>query len=124
MIQLPGVYASELTSWIPVFRGIGAGTNISLNIILIPKYGVLGSAWAMVAAFAFMSFSVFIKLFNIYYVKYNWVALCYPVVFMLIIFFPIHSLISRLIIAISYGVGWYLLAINNNERMMIKGLFS
>ena len=124
MVQLPGVYASELTSWIPMFRGIGAVTNISLNIILIPKYGVLGSAWAMVAAFAFMSFSVFIKLFNIYYVKYNWVALCYPVVFMLIIFFPIHSLISRLIISICYGVGWYLLAINNNERMMIKGLFS
>ena len=66
VIQLPGVYANELTSWIPMFRGIGAVTNISLNIILIPKYGVLGSAWAMVAAFAFMSFSVFIKLFNIY----------------------------------------------------------
>ena len=124
MIQLPGVYASELTSWIPVFRGIGAVTNISLNIILIPKYGVLGSAWATAVAFLFMSLSVFIKLFNIYYVKYNWAALCYPVLFMLIIFLPNHSLVSRLIIGVCYIAGWYLLAINNNERMMIKGLFS
>ena len=124
VIQLPGVYANELTSWIPMFRGIGAVTNIFLNIILIPKYGVIGSAWATVVAFLFMSLSVFIKLFNIYYVKYNWAALCYPVLFMLIIFLPIHSLVLRLIIAICYGGGWYFLAINNNERMMIKGLFS
>ena len=124
VIQLPGVYANELTSWIPMFRGIGAVTNIFLNIILIPKYGVIGSAWATVVAFLFMSLSVFIKLFNIYYVKYNWAALCYPVLFMLIIFFPIHSLVLRLIIAICYAAGWYFLAINNNERMMIKGLFS
>ena len=36
-----------------------------MNIILIPKYGVLGSAWATAVAFLFMSLSVFIKLFNI-----------------------------------------------------------
>ncbi len=121
VIQLPGVYAKEITNWIPIFRAIGAMTNIALNIFLIPKYGVLGSAWATVIAFFIMSLSVFIKLFNIYYVKYNWLALCYPVFFMSVIFFPIDSLFFRFLIAIVYGIGWYFLAINNNERTVIKG---
>ncbi|MEE3152521.1 MAG: oligosaccharide flippase family protein [Candidatus Neomarinimicrobiota bacterium] len=124
VIQLPGVYAKEITTWIPVFRAIGAFTNIALNIILIPEYGVLGSAWATVVAFLFMSLSVFIKLYNKYYIKYNWAALCYPVFFMVIIFYPIHSLPSRLLIVICYVFGWYFLAINNNERSIIKRLFN
>ena len=37
VIQLPGVYATEITVWVPIFRAIGAISNISLNIILIPK---------------------------------------------------------------------------------------
>jgi O-antigen/teichoic acid export membrane protein len=124
VIQLPGVYAKEITNWIPIFRGIGAFTNISLNIILIPKYGVMGSAWATVVAFLLMSLSVFIKLYNLYYIRYNWIALCYPVLFMAIISFPFYSLVSRMLIAICYLVGWYYLAINNNERLLIKGLFN
>ena len=124
VIQLPGVYAKEITTWIPVFRAIGAFTNIALNIILIPEYGVIGSAWATVVAFLFMSLSVFIKLYNKYYIKYNWAALCYPVFFMVIIFYPIHSLPSRLFIVICYVFGWYFLAINNNERSIIKRLFN
>ncbi|MEC7855473.1 MAG: oligosaccharide flippase family protein [Candidatus Neomarinimicrobiota bacterium] len=124
VIQLPGVYAKEITTWIPVFRAIGAFTNIALNIILIPEYGVLGSAWATVVAFLFMSLSVFIKLYNKYYIKYNWAALCYAVFFMVIIFYPIHSLPSRLLIVICYVFGWYFLAINNNERSIIKRLFN
>ncbi len=123
VIQLPGVYAKKLTSWIPVFRAIGAMTNIGLNIFLIPKYGVLGSAWATAISFFIMSLSVFIKLFNIYYIQYNWLALCYPLLFMSVIFYPIESLLYRILIIILYGLGWYFLAINKNERIILKGLF-
>ena len=123
VIQLPGVYAKELTSWIPIFRAIGAMTNIALNIFLIPKYGVLGSAWATAIAFFIMSLSVFIKLFNIYYIQYNWLALCYPLFFMSVIFFPIESLLYRFLIVMLYGFGWYFLAISRNEKIILKGLF-
>tara|TARA_Y100000768_G_C23915369_1_gene652096 strand:- start:57 stop:1292 length:1236 start_codon:yes stop_codon:yes gene_type:complete len=123
VIQLPGIYAKELTSWIPIFRALGAMTNIALNIFLIPKYGVLGSAYATVIAFFIMSLSVFIKLFNIYYIKYNWLALCYPLFFMSVIFFPIESLFYRFLIVMFYGIGWYFLAISKNERIILKGLF-
>jgi O-antigen/teichoic acid export membrane protein len=32
-----------------LYSGIGAAANVALNIVLIPKYGALGSAWATVA---------------------------------------------------------------------------
>ena len=124
VIQLPGVYAKEITTWIPIFRAIGAISNISLNIILIPKYGVLGSAWATAISFVFMSLSVFIKLFNIYYVKYNWKAFFYPILFMAMIFFPLQSVLVRGFIGFSYWVGWYFLVISKDERKIIRGLFN
>ena len=124
VIQLPGVYEKEITTWIPIFRAIGAISNISLNIILIPKYGVLGSAWATAISFVFMSLSVFIKLFNIYYVKYNWKAIFYPILFMAIIFSPLQSALFRVFIGFCYWVGWYFLAISKDERKLIKGLFN
>ena len=124
VIQLPGVYAKEITTWIPIFRAIGAISNISLNIILIPKYGVLGSAWATAISFVFMSLSVFIKLFNIYYVKYNWKAILYPILFMVIIFSPLQSALVKVFIGFCYWSGWYFLVISKDERKIIKGLFN
>ena len=124
VIQLPGIYAKEITAWISIFRAIGAISNISLNIILIPHYGVLGSAWATAISFALMSLSVFIKLYNIYYVNYNWKALFYPILFMAIIFFPIESMFFRIFIGFIYWAGWYFLAISENERAIVKGLLN
>ena len=124
VIQLPGIYAKEITTWIPIFRAIGAISNISLNIVLIPQYGILGSAWATAISFVFMSLSVFLKLFNIYHVKYNWKALIYPILFMVIIFTPLESVLVRVFIGFCYWVGWYFLAISKDERITIKGLFN
>ena len=122
VIQLPGVYAKEITTWNPIFRAIGAISNITLNIILIPKYGVLGSAWATAISFVFMSLSVFIKLFNIYYVKYNWKAVFYPILFMAIIFSPLQSVLLRVFAGCFYWAGWYFLAISKDERRQLRSL--
>ena len=124
VLQLPGVYAEEITIWIPIFRAIGAISNISLNIILIPEYGVLGSAWATAISFVFMSLSIFIKLFNSYYVKYNWKAIFYPILFMAIIFYPLESTLARVFICFCYWGGWYYLAISRDEKKIIEGLFN
>ena len=93
-------------------------------MILIPKYGVIGSAWGTAISFAIMSLSVFIKLFNIYYVKYNWKAFFYPILFMAIIFSPLQSVLLRVFIGGFYWAGWYFLAISKDERKIIKGLFN
>ena len=64
VLQLPGIYANNITNWVPIFRAIGAISNISFNIILIPQYGVIGCAWATVLSFFIMSIT-FSLLFNV-----------------------------------------------------------
>ena len=120
VIQLPGVYMREMTNWIPVFRAIGASVNISLNILLIPKYGVIGSAWATVFAFMLMSLSVFIRCHKIYPVTYNWSALLYPVIFMGLVFIAGDDTWARLALTLFYPVLWFLFVINNEERTVLK----
>jgi len=50
LLQLPGIYILEKTRWAPVFRGLGAATNIILNIIFIPRFGMTGAAVATILA--------------------------------------------------------------------------
>ena len=120
VIQLPGIFLNELTKWIPVFRAIGAIVNIAINILLIPKYGVIGSAWATVFAFLFMSLSVFICSHKTYSVPYNWVACIYPVIYMGIVFIVNDDVWIRLVITFFYPIIWFLFVINKEERASFK----
>ena len=120
VIQLPGVYMKEMTNWIPIFRAIGATVNILLNILLIPKYGVIGSAWATVCAFMFMSLSVFIRCHKIYPVNYNWSAWIYPLIFMGGVFIKSDDIWARLALTLFYPIPWFLFVINSEEKTVLK----
>jgi O-antigen/teichoic acid export membrane protein len=120
VIQLPGIFTREITNWIPIFRAIGATVNIALNIFLIPRYGVMGSAWSTVFAFLFMSSSVFIRSRKIYPVPYNWFACLYPAIFMGIVFVTGDDVWIRLVITFSYPTIWFLFVINKEERSALK----
>ena len=124
VIQLPGIFLKEITNWIPIFRVIGATVNIALNILLIPKYGVIGSAWATVFAFLFMSLSVFIRSHKIYPVPYNWFACLYPAIFMGIVFITGDNVWVRLAITFSYPTIWFLFVINKEERAALKSFIT
>tara|TARA_B100000287_G_scaffold10049_1_gene10218 strand:- start:428 stop:898 length:471 start_codon:yes stop_codon:yes gene_type:complete len=124
VLQLPGIYAMNITNWVPVFRGIGAISNISFNIILIPQYGVMGSAWATVLSFFIMSVVVFLKLNKSFNVKYNWLAVLFPILSMLVLFFDIKNMFLQFMLPIIYILVWYLVIVNNDEKKAIRGLFS
>ncbi len=69
---LVGVYLEKKTVWLPAITGISAGVNVAANIILIPRMGMLGSAWATVAAYATMAILLYMKVSRIYPVPYEW----------------------------------------------------
>ncbi|MBH09818.1 MAG: hypothetical protein CMG74_05560 [Candidatus Marinimicrobia bacterium] len=120
VIQLPGIYMKDITKWIPFFRAVGALVNISLNIILIPIYGVVGSAWATVFAFVFMSLSIFIRSNKIYPIPYNWSSWVFPIIFMGIVFITGEDKWTRLAVTFFYPITWYLFIINNKEKSILK----
>lgn len=41
-----GLNITKQTQYYPVATGIAAGSNVALNVILIPRYGFMGAAWA------------------------------------------------------------------------------
>ena len=50
-----GLNITSHTRYYPVSTAIGAGVNLGLNFLLIPRYGILGAAWANGAAYAVQS---------------------------------------------------------------------
>ena len=69
---MPGIFFSNRSGLLPVYPAIGAGSNIILNLIFIPKWGIHGAAWATCISFGLMSVPLYYKTQRLYYVPYMW----------------------------------------------------
>ena len=112
--------------------GIGAGLNVLLNLLLIPKYGLIGAASASVTAF-FVCFSLYfyfcnryalqVKLFNVDFVK----IMAASLVMGLFVFYYSSSNLF-LVIASSAVIYLTLLiltkALSKEDLSMLKGIIS
>jgi len=72
LIQLPGVYLLEKTGWIPWVRGLGALSNIILNFLFIPEYGITGAASATCLSFILMVVIFYFINRSIFPILYQW----------------------------------------------------
>ena len=72
LIQLPGVYLLEKTGWIPWVRGLGALSNIILNFLFIPEYGITGAASATCLSFMLMVVIFYFINRSIFPILYQW----------------------------------------------------
>ena len=50
--------AERLLKFSLLTQGIGAVSNVILNYIWIPQFGILGAAWATIISYAFSSYVV------------------------------------------------------------------
>lgn len=70
-----GIGISKKTVYFPVITFSAAALNVILNILWIPKYGLLGAAWATVAGYALMA-SLGVYLGNKHYpIPFEWFRL-------------------------------------------------
>ena len=53
-IPSKGIYLKEKTAVLPLILLVPAGLNIGLNFLLIPRFGMMGAAWATLACYAVM----------------------------------------------------------------------
>ncbi len=123
VLQLPGVFMTKKTKWVPFFRGIGAILTILVNILLIPVFGIIGAASAK--AIAFFGMSLAILLFNQkhYPIPFLWRGIFFPIVFVLIIIIVPMGLGVKIIVSILYPVLWVALIADYNDRKRLIGLF-
>ena len=72
LIQLPGVYLLGKTGWIPLVRGLGALSNIILNFLFIPEYGIVGAASATCLSFMLMAVIFYFINRSVFPILYQW----------------------------------------------------
>jgi O-antigen/teichoic acid export membrane protein len=66
-----GVYIEEKTKYFPLVTGVGALVNVAVNLLLIPRLGIMGAALAVLASYIAMAFSLFLVTRRIYPVAYE-----------------------------------------------------
>lgn len=68
LLLLP-IFYSNRTRWVAAVSGIAFATNVLVNIVFIPVYGIIAAAWATVAAYAIAAIAAFMAAQLTYPVK-------------------------------------------------------
>ena len=67
-----GLNITSHTQYYPVSTAIGAAVNIALNVLWIPRYGIIGAAWANGAAYAIQAAVAYHLSQRFYPVRYEY----------------------------------------------------
>ncbi len=68
---MAGIYIEKKTSHLPYITGIGAFINVAINLLLIPRFGMFGAAWATFFAYAGMATAIYFVSQRFYPVRYE-----------------------------------------------------
>ena len=77
-----GIYIEEKTKYFPAVTGLGALLNIVVNLILIPKIGIMGAAIATLVSYFVMALGLFLTAQKFYKIPYEYLKI--SVIFILI----------------------------------------
>jgi O-antigen/teichoic acid export membrane protein len=70
-----GLNITKRTQYYPIATAAAAATNVALNFLLIPRYGIVGAAWANGAAYATQAALGFMFSQRFYRIEYEWARL-------------------------------------------------
>jgi O-antigen/teichoic acid export membrane protein len=70
-----GLNITKRTVFYPAATGLAASTAIVLNLLLVPRFGIMGAAWSSVAAYGVLAVSGFAFSQAVYPVRYEWARL-------------------------------------------------
>lgn len=67
-----GIGIEKKARYYPIITAAAAGTNIAANFALIPRFGILGAAWATVFSYAVMAALGFLFSKRLYPIPFEW----------------------------------------------------
>jgi len=77
-----GLHIEKRTGFFPLATGIAALVSVVATWLLVPSYGIIGAAWAKVAAYLMSAIVLYVFAQRVYPMKYEWgkvggiVAIC------------------------------------------------
>lgn len=122
VLQLPGVFHTDRTKFVPVFRGSAAIILVLLSTVLIPLFGIMGAAYAKAVAYIVMAILIWLNNKKYYYIKYSRVSILYPIFMMILIsIIPLNDLM-RVLISLLYILLWYFVVADKSDKQRIRGM--
>ena len=82
-----GIYLDKKTRYLPFITGAGMAVNLLVNFLLIPSLGMLGAAWARVAAYVVMAAALYFTNQRLYPIKYEFLRILKMAVIIASLFF-------------------------------------
>ncbi|NOX89537.1 MAG: oligosaccharide flippase family protein [Calditrichaeota bacterium] len=67
-----GIYIKKKTRYMIIFTGVAALVNIGSNLFLMPRFGIMGAAFATLLSYLIMAATIFIANQKIYKVPYEY----------------------------------------------------
>jgi O-antigen/teichoic acid export membrane protein len=67
-----GLNITKRTQYYPLAAGAGAAANVAANVVLIPRFGILGPAWANVISYAVLAGVAYVFSQRFYPLRYEW----------------------------------------------------
>jgi O-antigen/teichoic acid export membrane protein len=112
LIFLPGIYLKKRTRYVPLFTGLGAAVNVAGNLILIPRWGIMGAAWATFGGYLAMAVTLYIVVQRIFPVSYQYGRLAKLIFVSVLIYllrqwFGEPTLLRLLLLLICYPLGLF-----------------
>ena len=82
-----GIFLKKKTIYKTFNQGIAVMVCLALNFLLIPRYGMMGAAWATFFSYFALSLATYITSNRIYYIRYEWGRLVNMAAVALLIYF-------------------------------------
>ena len=120
-----GIQIEKKTMYLLPTSLSGSVTNVILNFLLIPAFGIMGAAYATTAGYAAVAISLYIVVQRFYRIEYEYVrigklALTVAAAFMVYSFVDL-SVILKLMLTIVWGISLFVIGFfNKEERMLIS----
>jgi len=120
------VFYKKKTKIIPLFTGIAAFSNLGLNLLWIPKYGIMGAAYATLISFGILTIVTYFYSNKIYPIQYKTkkiliVITMFGIVYILNSILPFEGILFpiliKLFIFLTFIVGLFLFKVINIERL-------
>jgi O-antigen/teichoic acid export membrane protein len=71
-VTAAGISLKKRTGYFALYAWIAAVLNIGLNFLLIPRWGMLGSAWATAASYGFLTVVYAVTSQRLWAIRYEW----------------------------------------------------
>ncbi|MEO8398503.1 MAG: oligosaccharide flippase family protein [Ignavibacteriaceae bacterium] len=128
IIFLAGIYIKEKSSYAPLITGLGALVNVIVNILLIPLMGIMGAAFATLAAYLTLAVGMFVvtqKFYRIEYEKWKITKIFFFIISIGGVYYYLFyegdlNLIYKFLLLLAFVVLLYLFVFDKREIDFIK----